>query len=162
MNPIQEAHRNFLFARNVELVDYQNNLGTNNGESFILCFLTDGPKGRKFVNKKRIFCAEIAADKFVESPRNEYSVAELTQNMNSQSICQVQTIYLAVSMDYHIELFNFQMTLIRKIPTNTPFQFMVPVIRQDLALEMSESIIQGSYIGYNYGSLFKCEIAALA
>lgn len=44
-------------------------------------------------------------------------------------------------MDYHIELFNVELTLIRKIPTNMPFQFMVSAVRQDLVLEMSESII---------------------
>ncbi len=64
-NPVQEAHRNFLFARNVELVDYQNQLGTTNGECVILCFLTDGAKGRKFVTKKRIYCIDSSDDKFV-------------------------------------------------------------------------------------------------
>jgi hypothetical protein len=88
----------------------------------MLCFLTDGAKGKKFANVKRLYgFSNDQSGKTVESPRNEHYVAELTQNMNSLSIAQVQTKYLAVSMDYHIELFNLTMNLIRKIPTNTPF-----------------------------------------
>ena len=45
-------------------------------------------------------------------------------------------------MDYHIELFDYaRMTPVRKITTNTPFQFLVSVVRPDFALETSDSII---------------------
>ena len=50
----------------------------NNNECFLICFLTDGAKGRRFLNKKRIYCDDTASEKFVESPRNEHNVAELT------------------------------------------------------------------------------------
>ena len=65
-------------------------------------------------------------------------------------------------MDQHIELFDvFSLKLIRKIQTNSPFQFLIPTVPIDYLLDYSSEIVQGGYIGYNSGTMLKCSVAAL-
>ena len=123
-NPVQiyDTRRPFLFSRNIELRDYNNLLETYGGECSVICFLNEGSKGKKYVNLVRFYGIEKGnSGNYVESPRNVRKTAELGANSNSHSITQVETKYIAVSMDFHIELFDMDLTLIRKIQTNTPF-----------------------------------------
>jgi hypothetical protein len=83
--------------------------------------------------------------------------------MNANSVVQIQTRYIGVSMDYHIELFDAlnSLSLVRKVETHSPFQFMIPAFREGRRLQASEDYIQGSFVGYNYGSLIKCSVIAI-
>lgn len=46
-------------------------------------------------------------------------------------------------MDYHIELFDVlnPLTLVKKVETNSPFQFMIPAFREGRRLQASDEYI---------------------
>jgi len=55
---IYDYRSNFLFARNVELRDHNNQLETFGGECTLIAFLTDGVKGKKLLNLVRFYGLE--------------------------------------------------------------------------------------------------------
>lgn len=93
-------------------------------------------------------------------PKNEGRCYKLTPGMNVHCIHEVSTTLVAVSMDFHLELFDvLSGTLNRKIKTDTMFQFLVRVNPLQAVFEMNDRFVQESCIGYNYGSITSVGIA---
>lgn len=72
--------RKFLFSRNLELIDFNNRLNTNNGESTLVAYLTSiGKKAVKFLSVTRFYGVE-------KDERNLTKSVKLADNSTSYSI----------------------------------------------------------------------------
>ena len=95
-----------------------------------------------------------------KNPLNSTVVCPLTPNMNVHGVHQVCTTLLAVSMDFHLELFDVLTgSRTRIIRTDSLFQFLVRVNPVDFKFAMSDKFFQETSVGYNNGSMISVGIA---
>jgi hypothetical protein len=71
------------------------------------------------------------------------------------SVTQFQTRFLAVSLDFEIEIFDILQDLakVKTVYTGSPFQLLIPVVKPHFDLQPKHTYMLGAFIGYNYGSL---------
>lgn len=142
------------FSKAIELRDDDNCLLTQNekGRSCLLAAVARGGKMDHMLYIKRYYGHK--------NPLNTTLKCHLTQNMNVHSVSQVCKTQLAVSMDFHLELFDaLTGTRSRIIKTDTLFQFIVRVNQLDFNFGMSEKFRQEVCIGFNNGSFTSLGIA---
>lgn len=76
----------------------------------------------------------------------------------------MRTKYVAVSMDFHIELFRISETTslekIQQVKTDSMFNFLLKVFPNNFEFENEKQFLQESFVGYNNGSLIKCSVVS--